>query len=97
MSSSLDFSSIHKLYESSLPYQKIGKIHASKGMLFDVKLARAVIGSNVEFVTEFGDRCQGEVVSIDGNRCKVMPYEELSGINSETKVYLKEYPYNTRN
>ena len=47
-------------------------------------------GSNVEFVTEFGDRCLGEVVSIDGNRCLTMPYEEITGINSETRVYLKD-------
>jgi flagellum-specific ATP synthase len=87
---SLDFSPIKKLYEHSTPYQKIGKIHSSRGMLYEVNLSRAVIGSNVEFVTEFGDRCLGEVVSITGNRCFVMPYEELSGINSETKVYLKD-------
>lgn len=86
----LDFSAVQKNYEHSTPYQKIGKVNASRGMLFEVNLARAVIGSNVEFVTEYGERCLGEVVSITGNRCYVMPYEELSGINSETKVYLKE-------
>ncbi len=89
-SKSLDIESIHKAYEFSSPYQKIGKVRASKGMLFEVNLSRAVIGSNVEFVTEFGNKCLGEVVAIDGNRCMVMPYQELSGINSETKVYLKD-------
>lgn len=86
----LDFSPLKKMYEHSIPYQKIGKINANRGMLYEVNLSRAVIGSNVEFVTEFGDRCLGEVVSITGNKCFVMPYEELVGINSETKVYLKE-------
>lgn len=86
----LDYSLLRKSFEHSTPYQKIGKIHANRGMVYEVNLARAVIGSNVEFVTEFGEKCLGEVVSIEANKCMVMPYEELAGINSETKVYLKE-------
>jgi len=86
----LDLESIHNLYEHSLPLQKIGKVVSSKGLLYEVQLPRAVIGSNVEFVTEFGERCFGEVVSINGQRCLAMPYQEISGINSETKVYLNE-------
>ncbi|OIQ16866.1 MAG: EscN/YscN/HrcN family type III secretion system ATPase [Bacteriovorax sp. MedPE-SWde] len=87
---SLDIGTLHKSYEYSSPYQKVGKVRASKGMLYEVNLARAVIGSNVEFLTEFGDSCLGEVVAIDGNRCMTMPYQELTGINSETRVYLKD-------
>lgn len=86
----LDLSSIHKNYEYSSPFQKIGKVYANKGMVFEINLPRAPIGSNVEFVTEFGDRSLGEVVGINGNRCMAMPYDELSGINSETRVYLKD-------
>lgn len=86
----LDLSSIHKNYEYSSPFQKIGKVFANKGMVFEVNLPRAPIGSNVEFVTEFGDKSLGEVVGINGNRCMAMPYDELSGINSETRVYLKD-------
>ena len=71
----LDLGPIHKAYEYSLPYQKIGKIASSHGMLYEVNLSRAVIGSNVEFVTEFGDRCLGEVVAINGNKCMAMPYD----------------------
>lgn len=86
----LDLSSIHKNYEYSSPFQKIGKVFANKGMVFEINLPRAPIGSNVEFVTEFGDKSLGEVVGINGNRCTAMPYDELSGINSETRVYLKD-------
>ncbi len=86
----LDLSSIYKAYDYSTPYQKIGKVHSNKGMLYEINLPRAIIGSNVEFVTEFGERCLGEVVSIAGNRCMAMPYEEISGINSETRVYLRD-------
>lgn len=86
----LDLTSIHNNYEYSSPYQKIGKVYANKGMLFEINLSRAPIGSNVEFVTEFGDRSLGEVVGINGTRCMAMPYNELSGINSETRVYLKD-------
>jgi len=85
----LNLKEIHQLYETSIPYQKIGKIISNKGMVFEVSLSKAVLGANVEFITEIGGRCLGEVVSIEGDRCLAMPYEEIAGINSETKVYLK--------
>ncbi len=90
MEKSLDLTSVHKNYEYASPYQKIGKVFANRGMVYEINLAKAPLGSNVEFVTEFGDKSLGEVVGISGNRCMAMPYEELSGINSETRVYLKE-------
>ena len=90
MNKILDLTSIHKNYEYSSPYQKIGKVFANKGMVFEINLSRAPIGSNVEFITEFGDRSLGEVVGINGARCMAMPYDELPGINSETRVYLKD-------
>lgn len=86
----LDLKSIHKAYEYALPFQKIGKVHSNRGMLYEVNLSKAVIGSNVEFVTEYGESCLGEVVSISGKKCLAMPYEELTGVNSGTRVYLKE-------
>jgi len=86
----LDLDSIHKNYEYSTPYQKIGKVYANKGMVYEVNLSRAPLGANVEFITEYGDKSLGEVVGINGNRCMAMPYDELSGINSETRVYLKD-------
>lgn len=81
---------IHKAYEYSSPYQRIGKVHSSKGLLYEINLAKAVIGSNVEFITESGEKSFGEVVAIEGSRCLAMPYEDLAGINSETRVYLKD-------
>ncbi|MEI8345894.1 MAG: FliI/YscN family ATPase [Pseudomonadota bacterium] len=86
----LDLTPIHKVYEYTLPYRKIGKIHTSRGLLYEISLPRAVIGSNVEFVTEYGESCLGEVVSIQGNNCLAMPYQELSGVNAGTKVFLRE-------
>lgn len=88
--SGLDLKTLYREFEHKIPYQKIGKIVSSRGTLYEANLARAVIGSNVEFVTEIGDRCLGEVVSINGNRCMVMPYKDVDGINSETKIYLKD-------
>lgn len=93
---SLELETIHKAYEYSSPYQKVGKVHSNSGLVFEVNLSRAVIGSNVEFVTEYGDRCLGEVVAIKGNRCMAMPYDEISGINSETRVYLKDLTTNIK-
>lgn len=76
--------------ESRIPYEKIGKILKSRGMVFESTLPRAILGSNVEFVAENGERSLGEVVAIQGQNCMVMPYNEISGINSETKIYLKD-------
>jgi flagellum-specific ATP synthase len=90
MEKRLDLDSIHKNYEYSTPYQKIGKVYANKGMVYEINLSRAPLGANVEFITEYGDKSLGEVVGINGNRCMAMPYDELSGINSETRVYLKD-------
>lgn len=90
MDRKLDLESIHKNYEYSTPYQKIGKVYSNKGMVYEVNLSRAPLGANVEFITEYGDKSLGEVVGINGNRCMAMPYDELSGINSETRVFLKD-------
>ncbi|CAM9925907.1 unnamed protein product, partial [Chrysoparadoxa australica] len=87
---SLELDAIHRAYEHQTPYQKVGKVVANNGTVYEVNLARAVIGANVEFVTEYGNRSLGEVVGIKGNRCLAMPYDELPGINSETRVYLKD-------
>jgi len=81
---------LHKAYEKSTPYQRVGKVFSNRGMVYEVNLSRAVIGSTVEFVTEIGENALGEVVGIKGNRCLAMPYEEMAGINSETKVYLRD-------
>ncbi len=86
----LDFRQIHKDFESRTPYQNIGKISSSQGLLYEATLPRAVIGCGVEFVTQVGTRSFGEVVGIEGERCKVMPYDDIEGINSETKIYLRD-------
>jgi flagellum-specific ATP synthase len=86
----VDYKTLYKDFESKTPYQNIGKIISSHGLVYDASLPRAVIGANVEFVTEMGTRCLGEVVAIEKSICKVMPYQEISGINSETKVYLRD-------
>ncbi|MBD66423.1 MAG: EscN/YscN/HrcN family type III secretion system ATPase [Halobacteriovoraceae bacterium] len=86
----LDFKSLYKGYESGSPYQNIGKILSSHGMLYEACLPRAVMGCCVEFVTQTGESCLGEVVGINGDKCKVMPYEDINGINSETKIYLRD-------
>jgi flagellum-specific ATP synthase len=73
-----------------LPIKILEKILSSHGMVYEATLPRAVMGCSVEFVTQAGQRCLGEVVGIDGHKCKVMPYEDITGVNSETKVYLRD-------
>jgi flagellum-specific ATP synthase len=86
----LNFDSIVKEFETSTPYQNVGKILSSHGMIYEATLPRAVMGCCVELVTQSGESCLGEVVGIDGHKCKLMPYKEITGINSQTKVYLRD-------
>jgi flagellum-specific ATP synthase len=90
MSEGLNLSQILKHIENRIPYEKIGKIIGSRGMVYEAAVPRAVMGSNVEFVAENGERSLGEVVAIQGSNCMVMPYNEISGINSETQIHLKD-------
>ena len=86
----LELNRILRHIETRIPYEKIGKITGSRGMVYEASVPKAILGSNVEFVCENGERSLGEVVAIQGQNCMVMPYNEISGINSETKIYLKE-------
>lgn len=90
MGEGLNLNLILRHIESRIPYEKVGKIIASRGMVYEAAVPRAVLGSNVEFIAENGERSLGEVVAIQGSNCMVMPYNEISGINSETKIHLKE-------
>ena len=90
MSEGINLNQILRHIENRIPYEKIGKIIASRGMVYEASVPRAILGSNVEFIAENGERSLGEVVAIQGANCMVMPYNEISGINSETKIHLKE-------
>jgi len=88
--SDLNLNKIIRHIENRIPYEKIGKITGSRGMVYEASVPRAVLGSNVEFICENGECSLGEVVAINGQNCMVMPYNEISGINSETKIHLKD-------
>lgn len=90
MSENLGLNQILRYIETKVPYEKIGKIIASRGMVYEASVPRAVLGSNVEFIAENGEKSFGEVVAIQGQNCMVMPYNEISGINSETRIHLKD-------
>ncbi|MBF0300201.1 MAG: EscN/YscN/HrcN family type III secretion system ATPase, partial [Oligoflexia bacterium] len=86
----IDLKPIIKQFEHTLPYQRIGKVFSCKGGVVEVNLSKAIIGTSVEFVTEIGEHVIGEVIGIRDNKCIVMPYHDVSGINSETLVYLRD-------
>lgn len=89
MNESSPFKSLIQWTENRTPWERVGKILSSRGMIFEAHLPRAIIGSNVEFKTENGEATFGEVVALRNGKCLAMPYNELASINSETKVYLK--------
>ena len=84
--SHFDFQNAEKIIKNQRSYFEEGKILESRGLVYKTKLERATLGALVEFKTENGGKCLGEVVSIDRDFCTVMPYEELTGINSLTRV-----------
>ncbi len=87
----LEWNFLNREIERRVPYKRIGRIISGKGGLYEVRLPSAVIGSEVEFITERNNRSLGEVVSLkDSESILVMPYEELQDINSKTEVSLKE-------
>jgi flagellum-specific ATP synthase len=90
MNDELNLKGIIRWTENRTPWERVGKITASRGMVYEAAIHRATIGSNVEFVTQDGERSLGEVVALQNGKCMVMPYNEISGLNSQTKIYLKD-------
>ncbi len=86
----LNLNPINKAFEKAQLYQKIGKIRSSKGNVYEVSLPRAQIGSKVEFITDSGTSCFGEIIALRGKLCLAMSYEEIPGIDSETRVYMRD-------
>ena len=72
-----------------LPYTIVGKVLTSRGQIFETYLPQATVGSRVLFVTDSQEEVEGEVVSIKEKRCFCIPYFEITGINNNTKIYLK--------
>lgn len=85
-----EFQRIKHLADHHLPYHLVGKVVGNQGLAYKVFLKNASIGSCVEFVCDDHMTTLGEVVGLKGDYCYVMPYNELSNVNSNTKVYLRE-------
>ena len=83
----IDFNSIYQKKSSLKPYREEGKVLETKGMVYKVSLSTASQGSRVTFLNEDGNRYYGEVVSISTDSCFVMPYQDVLGVNSRTKVF----------
>ncbi len=87
---SINFDNLGHILQKQKNYIEEGKIIESKGLLFKTRLNNASIGAGVKFETQNGNECLGEVVTIENKHCLVMPYEELTGINSSTRVRLAD-------
>ena len=74
MADDLNLRGLIKWSENRVPWQSIGKIIASRGMVYEASVPRAVLGSHVEFETEDGEHSVGEVVAIQNGKCMLMPY-----------------------
>ncbi len=88
MFDNFDFTSVQNKINRVPNTFEQGKILESKGLVYKTNLSKATIGSLVEFETDLGEKTIGEVVSLNADTCVVMPYEELAGINSSTRVSL---------
>lgn len=71
------------------PFKLIGKVVESHGLAYKVYLPNSSIGSCVEFLCDNGERSLGEVVGLAEDYCFVMPYDDLTQVNKNTKVTIK--------
>jgi len=72
------------------PYEMVGKIISSRGTIYETYLPQATIGANVFFECDNKESSEGEVVALNDKFSFCIPYFELSGINRNTKIYLKD-------
>ena len=73
-----------------IPYQVIGTVSSSQGVLYEVCLSNAMMGGQVRLLTEYNQESWGEIVSIQSReKCLVMPYQKITGINTRTKVFFQ--------
>lgn len=86
----LDFSKIYQKKNQVSLYREEGSVIETKGMVYRVSLKRASLGSGVRFVNDNGESTRGEVVSISKDSCLVMPYAEINGVNSKTRVICEQ-------
>ncbi len=68
------------------PYVEEGKVLETKGMVYQVSLVSAALGSRVRLINEDKSEHYGEVVGLSSKGCLVMPYFDVDGINTKTKV-----------
>ncbi|MDH4467612.1 MAG: FliI/YscN family ATPase [Bacteriovoracaceae bacterium] len=72
-----------------LPYEVVGKVLSTRGQVYETYLPQATVGSRVLFSADNNEKVEGEVVSIKEKLCYCIPYFEITGINSNTKIFLK--------
>ena len=83
----INISEIYKRKNQLTPFREEGQVLETRGMVYEVSLSSASLGSRVKFIAENGNIHYGEVVGLYPNSCLVMPYQDFNGINSKTKVY----------
>ena len=81
------------MFKNFLPYKVRGKILEVKENALKISLPGLKVGDTVVIETSQGKRLLGEVISISKGISYVAPFGEVSGLDSETKVLLRDYLY----
>jgi flagellum-specific ATP synthase len=87
-----------KRYEERLSqtmlYDEAGKITKTQGLLYEAYLPGAAIGSICDVIMNEQDRfaepVEAEIVGFKDKRVYLMPYDEVTGINNDSIVRLKD-------
>jgi flagellum-specific ATP synthase len=87
-----------KRYEERLAqtmlYDEAGKITKTLGLIYEAYLPGASIGSICDIILNEGDQfaepIEAEIVGFKDKRVFLMPYDEVSGINNDSIVRLKQ-------
>ncbi len=84
----ISFEKAEKIIKERVVYDFVGKVLNNRGQILEVSLPNAKIGSKVIIKNADGLEQRGEVIGIKRFNSLIMPYEEIDGVNSQSKIKL---------
>lgn len=94
MTWTIDKSEYEERLAQSLIYTEAGKVTKSLGLMFEAHLPGASVGSLCKIVSSQDSKqdsgVEGEVIGFKDKRVLLMPFDDVSGVNSDSLVVLKK-------
>jgi flagellum-specific ATP synthase len=90
MNSEINFSDLRNNFLNFKPYLQYGKITKSLGLIFEAYLPSAAVGSICQISKSNGELVLAEVIGFREKKAILMPYEETSGIDTQSLVSIRQ-------